>query len=93
MLIICYNKHIYERVLIMKTIADFLNEKILIDNDTYAYFTLEDDKVFINYKDMKIQYKMLFNPKYYTELLLGAEQLVRYYSMMSTIKGDNNGPY
>lgn len=72
----------------MKTITDFLNEKILIDNDTYAYFTLEDDKVFINYKDMKIQYKMLFNPERYTELLLGAEQLVRYYLKMNAIKNE-----
>ena len=29
---------------------------------------------------------MLFNPKYYTELLLGAEQLVRYYLKMNAIK-------
>lgn len=62
----------------MKTLKDFLNEKILIGK-TYAYFTEENGKIYINYKDMKIQYDMIYNPKYYEELLLGAKQLIKYH--------------
>lgn len=71
----------------MKTLKDFLNERILIGK-TYAYFTEENGKIYINYNDMKILYDMIYNPQYYKELLLGAEQLVEYYLMKKALEGD-----
>lgn len=68
---------------IMKTIDDFLKEKVFITEDSYAYFTSEGDKIFLNYGEngMKLQYNMLFDSQYYKELLLGARQLINYYLM------------
>lgn len=45
-------------------------------------------KIYINYNDMKILYDMIYNPQYYKELLLGAEQLVEYYLMKKVLEGD-----
>ena len=62
----------------MKTIDDFLKEKIFINEQDYAYFILKDNNIYINYKNLKIKYDMIYNPLYYNELLIGAKQLVKY---------------
>lgn len=74
----------------MKTIEDFLKEKIFINEQDYAYFTLENNKVYINYKELKILYDMIYNPLYYKELLIGAKQLVKYYLLQEIIKEEKN---
>ena len=75
----------------MKTVEDFLKEKILINEQDYAYFTLKDNKVYINYNDLKVEYDMIYNPLYYKELLIGAKQLVKYYLIQKMIKEEKNG--
>jgi hypothetical protein len=75
----------------MKTIDDFLKEKIFINEQDYAYFTLKDNKVYINYNDLKVEYDMIYNPLYYKELLIGAKQLVKYYLIQKMIKEEKNG--
>lgn len=74
----------------MKTIEDFLKEKIFINEQDYAYFTLENNKVYINYKELKILYDMIYNPLYYKELLIGAKQLVKYYLLQEIIKEEKD---
>lgn len=75
----------------MKTIEDFFKEKIFINEQDYAYFTLENNKVYINYKELKIKYDMIYNSLYYKELLIGAKQLVKYYLIQEMIKEEKNG--
>ena len=75
----------------MKTIEDFLKEKIFINEQDYAYFTLKDNNIYINYKELKIKYDMTYNPLYYKELLIGAKQLVKYYLIQEMIKEEKNG--
>ena len=75
----------------MKTAEDFLKEKIFINEQDYAYFTLKDNKVYINYNDLKVEYDMIYNPLYYKELLIGAKQLVKYYLIQKMIKEEKNG--
>jgi hypothetical protein len=75
----------------MKTVEDFLKEKIFINEQDYAYFTLKDNKVYINYNDLKVEYDMIYNPLYYKELLIGAKQLVKYYLIQKMIKEEKNG--
>ena len=75
----------------IKTIEDFLKEKIFINEKDYAYFTLKDNKVYINYNDLKVEYDMIYNPLYYKELLIGAKQLVKYYLIQKMIKEEKNG--
>lgn len=75
----------------MKTVEDFLKEKIFINEQDYAYFTLKDNKVYINYNDLKVEYNMIYNPLYYKELLIGAKQLVKYYLIQKMIKEEKNG--
>ncbi len=77
----------------MKTIEDFFKEKIFINEQDYAYFTLENNKVYINYKELKIKYDMIYNSLYYKELLIGAKQLVKYYLIQEMIKEEKNGQY
>lgn len=77
----------------MKTIEDFFKEKIFINEQDYAYFTLENNKVYINYKELKIKYDMIYNSLYYKELLIGAKQLVKYYLIQKMIKEEKNGQY
>ncbi len=74
----------------MKTIEDFFKEKIFINEQDYAYFTLENNKVYINYKELKIKYDMIYNSLYYKELLIGAKQLVKYYLIQKMIKEEKD---
>ena len=74
----------------MKTIEDFFKEKIFINEQDYAYFTLENNKVYINYKELKIKYDMIYNSLYYKELLIGAKQLVKYYLIQEMIKEEKD---
>lgn len=80
-----------KKISVMKTIEDFLKEKILINEQDYAYFTLKDNNIYINYKELKIKYDMTYNPLYYKELLIGAKQLVKYYLIQEMIKEEKNG--